>query len=76
MKSKRRLQIEKIAMGDIAPPTVINLDNVNLVYSNFVAPGHHYFYFIQGTEMAMLSPNYDIVRFKNTNVFLNRYTVF
>jgi hypothetical protein len=40
-----------------------------------VAPGYHYFYFVKGSEKVFLSPKYPVVRFKNTNVFLNRITV-
>ena len=40
-------------------------------YVNYVAPGKHYFYFIYQNRYVFLSPRYDIVRFKGTNVFLN-----
>ena len=75
MKTKRRLAIEKISMKDPAPKNLMAIDNINLLFANFVAPGHHYFYFVQDTEKVFLSPKYDTVRFKNTNVFLNRITV-
>ena len=59
-------------MGEPAPPSILNVDNVSLCYANFVAPGPHYFYFVQGKNRVFLSPNYEAVRFKETNVFLNR----
>ena len=46
MKTKRRLTLEKISMLDGAPPTILNHDNTDLVYANYVAPGYHYFYFV------------------------------
>jgi hypothetical protein len=75
MKTKRRLTLEKVNMGDTAPPTILNVDNTTLVYANFVAPGHHYFYFVQGRERVFLNPRYPIFRFKDTNVFLNRVMI-
>ena len=38
-------------------------------------PGIHYFYFMYKNEYIFLSPKYDIVRFKGTNVFLNQIRV-
>jgi hypothetical protein len=75
MKTRRSLALEKIPMNEPAPPVVLNIDNTSLLYANFVSPGHHYFYFVQGIERVFLSPRYPIVRFKDTNVFLNRITV-
>jgi len=40
-------------------------------YVNYVMPGKHYFYFNYQDKFVFLSPRYDIVRFKQTNVFLN-----
>jgi len=40
-----------------------------------VVPGKHYFYFIYQNSYIFLSPNYDVVRFKGTNAFLNTVTV-
>jgi len=40
-----------------------------------VPEGKHYFYFIFDRKHIFLSPNYDIVRFKGTNVFLNAINV-
>ena len=75
MKSKRRLALEKLPMDAPAPFNILSLDNQSVSYANFVQPGHHYFYFVEGAERVFLSPNYPIVRFKNSNVFLNRLTV-
>lgn len=75
MKSKRRLALEKIPMGENAPASILNIDNITIMYANMVAPGHHYFYFVQGSERVFLSPSYQIVRFKDSNVFVNRITV-
>ena len=40
-----------------------------------VPPGDHYFYFVRDRGHMFLSPNYEVVRFKSTNVFLNRISV-
>ena len=40
-------------------------------YTNYIPPGRHYFYYIQKNDHIFLSPKYDIVRFKGSNVFLN-----
>lgn len=44
-------------------------------FCNFVPPGRHYFYFMYQNQYLFLSPNYDVVRFKKTNVFLNQVMV-
>jgi hypothetical protein len=75
MKSKRRLALEKVPMNEPAPANILSFDNQSVSFANFVAPGHHYFYFVEGSERVFLSPNYPIVRFKHSNVFLNRLTV-
>jgi hypothetical protein len=40
-------------------------------YSSFLSPGKHFFYFMFKNQYIFLSPKYEIVRFKGTNVFLN-----
>jgi len=40
-----------------------------------MTPGRHYFYFVKQGNTIVLSPNYEIVRFKTTNVFLNSVIV-
>ena len=42
-----------------------------ICYTNYLPPGRHYFYYIQRNDHIFLSPKYDIVRFKGSNVFLN-----
>lgn len=37
--------------------------------------GKHFFYYIYQNKHLFLSPKYDIVRFKGSNVFLNTITV-
>ena len=40
-----------------------------------VPPGNHFFYFAREGGEIFLSPKYEIVRFKQTNVYLNRVIV-
>jgi len=40
-----------------------------------VPPGVHYFYFVREHGTIFLSPHYEVVRFKNTSIFLNRVLV-
>jgi hypothetical protein len=44
-------------------------------YSEFISPGKHFFYFIHQNKFIFLSPRYDVVRFKGTNVLLNMVKV-
>jgi len=44
-------------------------------YSEVLQPGKHYFYYIYDRKNIFLSPSYDIVRYKGTNVFLNMVDV-
>lgn len=44
-------------------------------YIDYVCPGKHFFYFIFRNQYVFLSPKYDIVRFKKTNVFINTIIV-
>jgi hypothetical protein len=39
MKTRRVLQIEKLAMDEPVPPTILNYDDIALMYANFVPPG-------------------------------------
>jgi hypothetical protein len=43
--------------------------------SQYVPPGRHFFYFVYNRKRVILSPDYSIVRFKGTNVFLNQVEV-
>lgn len=45
------------------------------MFTDFIPPGKHFFYFIYKKEYVFLSPKYDVVRFKGTNVFLNQVFV-
>ena len=40
-----------------------------------VPPGQHYFYLCEEKGSIFLSPKYEVVRFKNTNIYLNRIIV-
>ena len=49
-------------------------DNM-LQFTAYMPPGPHYFYYIFDRKHIFLSPQYDIVKVKNTNVFFNSITV-
>lgn len=57
------------------PNSLFSLDNVYDLYAEMVPPGHHYFYFVHDKGQIFLSPKFEVVRFKSTNIFLNRITV-
>lgn len=44
-------------------------------FSSMIPPGKHYFYFVLDRRNIFLSSDYQIVRFKQTNVFLNMIEV-
>lgn len=75
LKTKRELMFEKINPDEPIPKAVFVLDNKMLLHSDFVTPGKHYFYFVKDETQIVLSPNYEVIRFKTTNVFLNSITV-
>lgn len=77
MKTLRTLNLEKYPVFDeeVVPKHVFMLDNTIVLYGNMVPPGTHYFYFVRDRGSIFLSPKYDVVRFKNTNIFLNRIIV-
>jgi hypothetical protein len=60
---------------DAIPKATFVLDNVIRLYANYFPPGQHFFYFVWEDGKIFLSPNYDICRFKTTNIFLNRIEV-
>ena len=75
MKTLRRLNLERYQMStkeDEIPKFVKSLDNVTMLCSSMVPPGEHYFYFVRDKGQMFLSPQYEIVKFKETNIFLNR----
>ena len=39
--------------------------------TQYIPAGRHFFYFVYNRKRVILSPDYSIVRFKGTNVFLN-----
>ena len=77
MKTLRTLNLEKYPVFDeeAVPKQVFMLDNTIVLYANLVPPGTHYFYFVKDRGSIFLSPKYEVVRFKNTNIFLNRIIV-
>lgn len=77
MKTMRQLQLEKFPVLDeeAVPKNVLNLDNTVQLYANMIPPGTHFFYFVKDHGSIFLSPKYEVVRFKNTNIFLNRIVV-
>jgi hypothetical protein len=72
MKTRMNLSIEKVGMQDQVPATTLQLDNRVLLVAQMLPPGKHYFYFVQKPERVFLSAQYPIVRFKDTNMFVNR----
>ena len=72
MKTSRTLNLEKYPVFDeeAVPKNIFMLDNTVVLYANMVPPGTHYFYFVRDRGSIFLSPKYDVVRFKNTNIFL------
>lgn len=78
MKTIRTLNLERFPTDTLQidiPRSVFMLDNTILLYSSMVPPGNHFFYFVAERGRIFLSPKYDVVRFKNTNIFLNRLIV-
>ena len=75
MKTKRGLVFEKLNPDEPIPKATFVLDNVNKMYADYFPPGFHFFYFVWENGRIFLSPDYDICRFKMTNIFLNRTLV-
>lgn len=78
MKTLRRLNLERFATDlpdEEVPRSVFRLDNEVALCAQMVPPGYHYFYFVKQQGAIFLSPNYEVVRFKSTNIFLNRIFV-
>jgi len=75
MKTLRALNLERFPKDtpqSEIPRSVLNLDNQVVLYADMVPPGVHYFYFVREHGNIFLSPNYEVVRFKTSNIFLNR----
>jgi hypothetical protein len=51
------------------------MDNTIAIYASMVPPGTHYFYLVRDRGRIFLSPHYDVIRFKNTKIFMNRIIV-
>lgn len=47
MKTKRELVFEKLNPDEPIPKATFVLDNVVQLYTNYVAPGPHFFYFVK-----------------------------
>ena len=76
LKTDRRLNLEKYPVYDEdIPKDVYQLDNTIAIYADMVPPGQHFFYLCQEKGNIFLSPAHEVVRFKKTNVYLNRIVV-
>lgn len=72
------LRLERYSMDypvDEVPEQLFALDDSESVCAAMIPPGQHFFYFVRDQGTIFLSPKFDIVRFKSTNVFLNRVRV-
>ena len=74
MKTVRTLSLERYGPteDDDIPDHLYGLDDKQLLWANMVPPGFHYFFFARERGQIFLSPRYQVVRFKATNVYLNR----
>ena len=76
MKTNRTLNLEKYPVYDEEiPKDLWQLDNTVATYANMVPPGQHFFYLCEEKGNIFLSPRYEVVRFKKTNIYLNRIIV-
>lgn len=75
MKTRRELTFEKLNPDEPIPKATFVLDNHMMLYTNYVPPGTHYFYFVWEDGKIFLSSNYDVTRFKTTKIFLNKLIV-
>lgn len=75
LKTLRELTFEKLNPDEPIPKATFVLDNLIHLHANFMQPGKHFFYFVKEEGTIILSPSYEVVRFKTTNVFLNQVTV-
>ena len=74
MEKKQGPDLEKFLRDGTKLASKKPVENI-ISYTYYVPPGKHYFYYIQKSDHIFLSPKYDIVRFKGTNVFLNQIRV-
>jgi hypothetical protein len=71
LKTKRELTFEKLNPEEPIPKATFVLDNYIFLYANYVPPGKHFFYFVKDEGHIIMSPTYPIVRFRETNIFMN-----
>ena len=57
---------------DDIPESYFAEDDTIKIFAQMTPPGYHYFYFMREKGTIFLSPRFDVVRFKTTNIFLNR----
>ncbi len=74
MKTMRTLSLERYGPteDEEIPDHLYTLDDKQLLYANMIPPGYHYFFFAREQSQIFLSPKFEVVRFKKTNVYLNR----
>lgn len=75
LKTKRELVFEKLNPDEPIPKATFVLDNWVFLYANYVPPGKHFFFFLRQEGHISLSPFLPIVRFRETNIFMNQVTV-
>ena len=77
MKTERTLNLEKYAVDDEElPEEYFELDDTIFIYSSMVAPGTHYFYLVKAFDGEIfLSPKHEVVKFKKTEIYLNRIVI-
>ena len=75
LKTLRTLHLEKYNPELENPKSLYRLDNTMQIYANYAPPGQHFFYFTKEGGEIFLSPKYEIIRFKKTNIYLNRIIV-
>ena len=68
---RKQEDIEKFLAKDPSKRTGKKAADNVISYCQYLPPGKHFFYYIYKADYIFLSPKYDIVRFKGTNLFLN-----
>ena len=75
MKTAKIMKLERLGIEispDDIPRHVYSMDNITNMCAAMVPPGTHYFYFVKEKGTIFLSPKYEVVRFKTTNIYLNK----
>ena len=76
MKTEKQLGLEKYALEDKdIPKEIFVKDNEIALYGSMVPPGQHFFFLCFEKSTMFLSSKHEVVRFKNTNIYLNRIIV-